>query len=365
MKHLLALAAAVVAALAGCDRWRTCEELADWAIPFERKNGFMPHEGAQGMIARAADGTLLVAPDDVFGDVQLGDLGISGRMLVKISSTGELAGIAPTPNLAMGVRFLGGDAAGNVIVLEGANSGLQLHSYGPDLQRRWTYPRSGTDKPAVDVGADGTIAFAMMNTLGFGVFLLEPDGTERWANLQTGIFAHLVKIDAEGDVQVYGSTGSQFKRVQYAAADGAYIDESVIEIPATAAAEDGSFIGVQMDDFSGFVVVASYHADGTRKWVRDFEVLVPSFEGGDGLGSDTSGSGGAVLASNGDVLVHAANDDGPSVSARVRRLDAKTGDTRDDFASCENLKLIGADATHYYVVGRPGAPSVGIARFSL
>jgi hypothetical protein len=353
MKRLL-----VLVALAGCDRWETCQERADWYLDFALQPQITPgFEGdfvseaqqAAGVMVRAHDGSSILVINDAGSDVKFGDLRIRGTAIARIGANGELLGLAPAPDIPNGMMVVRSDAAGNVVIAQFSGT-LQLYALDAGLHRRWTQSiqASGIGQN-VAAGGDGLVAYAARGSSTDILHYLEPDGSERWS-LPLPALAAAVWLDEAADVHVYTSGTSGFQHVHYAS-DGTYVSSQQIEATPTAFGRDGSYVVALGGQFTEDPInVSRYTVDGMRLWRRSV---------------GQSGFINVAVADNGDVLVPTNSSDGSTLSARMLRLSAKSGDTRDDVISCSQMQVVGGDSDHYIGIGQVGAiPSVGIAGFS-
>lgn len=334
----------VLVALAGCDRWHTCEERADWTIAFSRIDGGEPTEGAQGVLSRARDGTLILVINDDATNVQFGNLRVGGGVIARIGADGTMLGLLPAPQINSARLAVTSDADGNVFVAQGTT----VWSYSSALLLRWTTQVSAgnlTD-PLLAASSDGHLAVVARGSGSDVLVYYDPSGSELWT-LSLAAAASAVSLDDSGEVHVYVRNGSSFEHRRYAAADSMLLGTTKLERPPLVLASDRSYVAADHYD-TGTIVIARYSADGTRRWERelDYGYFVQ-------------------LADNGDVLAPISRDPEAGSTLRLVRLDADNGDTRSDDTMCTDLDIIGSDAHYYYGMGRQGVPSVGIARFRL
>ena len=348
----------VALALIGCDRWRTCEELVDWHVPFEREDGVVEHEGAQGVLTRGRDGSLILHINDPSPKVKFGTLHVGGSALARINRDGELVGLVPTPDVVGQATAVAADAQGNAYLVSGADEaagGLKLTSYNGAFQVRWTVTLLGNlGIPSLAADDAGHVAVLGPSPSGMSLYYLETDGTQRWSVPNPGIGGGL-GFDDEGNVHLFTSNGTGLEHRRYTP-DGvlAATHATATGHPA-AIMRDGGFVA--FDFFTDDTIhLARFDRDGARLWQREVPATNIDF-GFDGQVK-------IATSDEGDVLVSTDDTAGPTPGSRVIRLDGKTGDSRSDRISCTSMVVVGADADAYYAIGQPGFASVGIARFS-
>lgn len=342
-------------ALAACDRWADCEDLADWNLTLSRPG---TDEGADATVTRGSDGAIYVVMSDPFSDIDFDGRRLSGPHLATVSPAGAILALEPVPAVERGT-YAGAarpDGAGGVVVYWSGEEGT-LRGYGPDLQERWSHPvgRSNFELP-YDVGPSGAVAYVSADLappqprseLGY----LEPTGAVRWRILlPTDLHVGHIEVDASGDVFVFVDGSDGPRRVRRAAADGALLAE--LELPKglpTLTQPDGSFYYAHYaPDGSAAAVFARHDAAGTELWAQRRPLL---------------GMTGVVVTPDGGLLAQTVDEEAAGLSYGVLVLDGANGVVRAEDRACSHVIAFGADENSYFALGLIGSSSVGLARFA-